>query len=91
MSVKQQGINEGRFCVVGDGAGAKVTWQDETHYVLLDTKVHAVNADGIKGEASVFVAKERDGKRTLSVPLDEKVRYRKAKRERVRDFAVVGD
>ena len=23
MSVKQQGINEGRFCVVGDGAGAR--------------------------------------------------------------------
>jgi hypothetical protein len=50
-------------------AGAKVTWQGETHYVLLDTREHDVDAAGVKGRASCVVLKQTDAKNwSLTLP-----------------------
>ncbi|MFN9236010.1 MAG: hypothetical protein ACK6D4_15355, partial [Planctomyces sp.] len=46
------------------GAGAKIAWKGETHYVLLDTKEREVNADGIKAKAGALVCKTAGGKAT---------------------------
>ena len=43
-------------------AGVKVSWKGETHYVLLDTKAHEINADGVKGKASCLVLKVKGEK-----------------------------
>jgi hypothetical protein len=47
-----------------DGAGAKITWKGETHYVLLDTQEREVNADGIQAKASALVCKTAGAKVT---------------------------
>ena len=45
-----------------NGAGAKITWKNETHFVLLDTVDREINADGVQGKASAFVFKTAGGK-----------------------------
>lgn len=45
-----------------DGAGAKIAWKGETHFVLLDTREREVNADGIKAQAGALVCKTANGK-----------------------------
>jgi len=45
-----------------DGAGAKIAWKGETHFVLLDTKEGEVNADGVKAKAGALVCKTAGGK-----------------------------
>lgn len=49
--------------------GVKITWQGETHYVLLDTTPHQIKADGITANASCLVVKVIDKKNfTISLP-----------------------
>jgi len=49
-------------------AGVKITWKGETHYVLLDTRAHEINADGVKGKASCLVLKVK-GEKDFSAAL----------------------
>ena len=44
------------------GKGVKVSWQGETHYVLLDMADQEVKADGIDAKAACLVVKSRDAK-----------------------------
>jgi hypothetical protein len=44
------------------GAGAKIAWKGETHFVLLDTKECEVNADGIEARTGALVCKTVGGK-----------------------------
>jgi hypothetical protein len=44
-----------------DGAGAKIAWKGETHYVLLDTVEREVNANGIKARTGALVCKTAGG------------------------------
>jgi hypothetical protein len=50
------------------GSGVKVTWKDQTHYVLLDTAVRQVDANGIRAKTSALVAKFQSG-RPVSITL----------------------
>ena len=68
------------------GAGAKISWKGETHYVVLDARPHKINAEGLKGEASVLVAKAKGGTKSLSLPLNEAASFGSAKADRLRDF-----
>ncbi|MHB9134101.1 MAG: hypothetical protein ACYDBB_23775 [Armatimonadota bacterium] len=57
--------------------GTKVTWQGETHYILLDTAVHDINTDGIKANASSLVVKVKDAKNyCISLPAGGTASYR---------------
>jgi len=47
------------------GAGAKISWKGETHYVILDVREHDVNAGGISARASALVVKQRQGESSL--------------------------
>jgi len=40
--------------------GVKITWKNETHFVLLDTTEHEVNADGIRAKTACLVVKVTD-------------------------------
>lgn len=40
--------------------GLKITWKNEVHFVLLDTRAHEISADGIKGNAAALVVKVTD-------------------------------
>jgi len=68
------------------GAGAKISWKGETHYVVLDVTPHQINSEGLKGEASVLVAKVKDGTKSLSLPLSEAVSFGDVKADGLRDF-----
>jgi len=60
------------------GAGAKITWKGQTHYVLLDTKTHRVDADGVKAETSALVVKVTDANNaSLTLPAGGKARFGK--------------
>jgi len=37
--------------------GIKVAWKGETHYIILDTRQHTIDADGIKARTSCLVVK----------------------------------
>jgi hypothetical protein len=50
-----------------DGAGAKIVWNGETHYVMLDTREHDIDRDGIRARASALVVKVRDAKNAAAV------------------------
>ena len=56
--------------------GVKLTWQGETHYVLLDTSAQTVDADGIQATASCLVVKVKDANNfSLSLPAGGSVSY----------------
>ena len=49
--------------------GVKVIWKGETHYVLLDTRPHEIDADGIKARAACLLVKATDAENfTLGLP-----------------------
>jgi hypothetical protein len=57
--------------------GVKITWKNETHYVLLDTQEHDINADGIKAKAAALVVKVSDDKNwSLGLPAGGEAQFR---------------
>ena len=50
-------------------AGAKVTWNGQTDYVLLDVRDREVDADGLRAKASAAVLRTRGQDYSLSLPL----------------------
>ncbi len=49
--------------------GVKIVWKGETHYVLLDTRPHEIDADGIKARAACLVVKAAGASNfTLGLP-----------------------
>jgi hypothetical protein len=40
--------------------GVRVTWKNESHFVLLDTTEHEINADGVQAKAACLVVKVAD-------------------------------
>jgi hypothetical protein len=40
-----------------DGRGVKVAWKGETHFIVLDTAEHDVDADGVRARTSALVVK----------------------------------
>jgi hypothetical protein len=62
--------------------GVKVTWKNETHFVLLDTTEHEVNADGIRAKAACLVVKVTDAKNfSLCLPAGGEATFRGHKLE----------
>jgi hypothetical protein len=59
------------------GKGVKITWKNETHYVLLDTQSHEIDADGIQAKATALVVKVTDEKNySVSLPAGGEARFR---------------
>lgn len=57
--------------------GLKISWKNETHYVLLDTRVHEINADGIKANAAALVVKVTDDKNySVTLPAGGEAKFR---------------
>jgi hypothetical protein len=57
--------------------GLKLTWNGETHFVLLDTQAQTINADGIQAKAAALVVKITDKKNySISLPLGGEARFR---------------
>jgi hypothetical protein len=49
--------------------GIKLVWKGETHYVLLDTRPHEIDAQGIKARAACLVLKMTDARNfSLALP-----------------------
>jgi hypothetical protein len=72
--------------------GMKITWKNETHFVLLDTAEHTVNADGIQAKAACLVVKVADGQNfSLGLPAGGEVTFRghKLRGTGPRELAVV--
>ena len=58
--------------------GTKITWKSETHYVLLDTQVQEIQADGIQAQAAALVVKVVDESNwSLTLPLGGKAVFRR--------------
>ncbi len=59
-----------------NGQGVKVTWQGETHYVLISLTPQAVDVNGIKANASCLVLKTRDNQNwSLTLPAGGEATY----------------
>jgi hypothetical protein len=57
--------------------GLKISWKNETHYVLLDTHAHEINADGIKAKAAALVVKVTDDKNyAITLPSGGEAKFR---------------
>lgn len=62
--------------------GVKVSWKGETHYVLLDTREHEIDADGILARAACAVVKMTDGQNlALALPAGGQAAFRGQKLE----------
>ena len=62
--------------------GVKITWKNETHFVLLDTAQHEVNADGIRAKAACLVVKVTDPQNfSLCLPAGGEATFRGQKLE----------
>ena len=63
-----------------NGAGAKIAWKGETHYVLLDVAEREVKADGVEAKASALVVKAKDAKNAaLALPAGGEAKFGKLK------------
>jgi hypothetical protein len=72
--------------------GVKVTWKNETHFILLDTAEHDVNADGIQAKAACLAVKVTDAQNySLCLPAGGEVTFRGQKLQGAgpRELAVV--
>jgi hypothetical protein len=57
--------------------GIKVAWKGETHYILLDTQEHEIDADGIKARAACLIVKVTDAQNfTLGLPAGGQAAFR---------------
>ena len=57
--------------------GVKVVWKGETHYVLLDTRQHEIDADGIQARAACLVVKVTSARNfTLGLPAGGQAAFR---------------
>ncbi len=57
-------------------SGVKLTWNGETHYVLLAMTPQTIKADGIAATASALVVKVKDRKNfTISLPAGGSVKF----------------
>ncbi len=57
--------------------GVKITWKNETHFILLDTTEHEVNADGIQAKAACLVVKVTDAQNySLCLPAGGEATFR---------------
>ena len=62
--------------------GIKIVWKGETHYVLLDTRQHEIDADGIKARAACLVVKVTNAQNfTLGLPDGGQAAFRGQKLE----------
>jgi len=72
--------------------GVRIAWQNEAHYVLLDTTEHEVNTDGIQAKAACLVVKVTDPQNfSLCLPAGGQATFRGQKLEGAgpRELAVV--
>jgi hypothetical protein len=70
----------------------KIIWKNETHYILLDTTEHEVNADGIHAKAACLVVKVTDAQNfSICLPSGGKATFRGQRLEGAgpRELAVV--
>lgn len=57
--------------------GLKIAWKGETHYVLLDTREHEINADAVKARATCVVVKVKDAHNfTFGLPAGGQATFR---------------
>ncbi len=57
--------------------GVKVVWKGETHYILLDTRSQAIDADGIQARASCLVVKVSNAENfSLGLPSGGQAEFR---------------
>jgi hypothetical protein len=62
--------------------GVKIGWKGETHYILLDTRQHEIDADGIKARAACLVVKVTNAQNfTLELPDGGRAAFRGQKVE----------
>ena len=60
------------------GAGVKVTWRGETHYVLLEVAAREVDTDGIRAKTSCLVVKVKGDDYSVSLPAGGTAKFRSA-------------